>query len=77
MCLAKAYLRPPPDPDIALTEGGTGVNGSLLVMENVTQVDVDGNQIRLKSLFGDTETLQGRVLSIDFAEARLVLQSAT
>ncbi len=77
MCLAKAYVRP-------VAASGTGPAGGgkdgeaddgRLVMENVTQVDVDGDRIRLRSLLGDTETLQGRVASIDFAAGRVVLQT--
>jgi predicted RNA-binding protein len=64
VCLAKAYVRP------VATEVGAG-----LVMENVTHVDVDGDQIRIRSLFGDTEVIHGRIASIDFSEGRLVLES--
>jgi predicted RNA-binding protein len=66
MCLAKAYLRPP---DVPAAEDGQ------LVMENVTRVDVEDDQIRLRSLLGDTETLRGRVASIDFAAGILVVQT--
>lgn len=66
MCLAKAYVRADADPAAASA-------GSPL-MENVTQVNVDGDQVRLRSLFGDTEVLQGRIVSVDFAEGRLVLE---
>lgn len=72
MCLAKAYVRPIG----AKTDGGNGgTNGTVLLMENVTQVEIEGDQIRLKSLFGTTESLHGRLASIDFSEGKLILQS--
>jgi predicted RNA-binding protein len=64
MCLAKAYVRSAAD------DPGAG-----LVMENVTHVDVAGDQVRIKSLFGDTDVVHGRIASIDFTEGRLVLES--
>lgn len=64
MCLAKAYVR---------TDGAEA--DSDLLMENVTRVDVEGDKIRVTSLFGESEELSGHVSSIDFSEGRLVLQS--
>jgi predicted RNA-binding protein len=75
MCLAKAYLRPGSADSGDAGSGGTpsGAGGDLL-MENVTKVEVDGNTVRLRSLFGDTEVLLGRIASMDFAEGTLVLE---
>jgi predicted RNA-binding protein len=67
MCLAKAYVRP----EAGQAAAGTGD----LLMENVTQVLVEGDELRLKSLFGDSEVLLGRIVSVDFAEGKLVLQA--
>jgi predicted RNA-binding protein len=64
MCLAKAYIRSQTDDP-----------GATLAMENVTHVEVDGDQIRMRSLFGDASVVRGRIASIDFAENRLVLES--
>jgi predicted RNA-binding protein len=75
MCLAKAYVRSQTDPK-DLDARDKGVDEGLLIMENVTQVQVDGDRIHLRSLLGDAETVQGRVINIDFAEGRLVLQGA-
>ena len=75
MCLAKAYVHSSAEPE-GSAQSAENVD-SLLVMENVTQVDIDGDQVHLKSLLGDNETVQGRVVTIDFSEGRLVLQSAT
>ena len=84
MCLAKAYVRSEaarPDPAVGGPAGsdaaGSGARLSetaTLLMENVTQVDVDGDRVRLRSLFGDTESLLGRIASVDFVEGKLVLE---
>ena len=76
MCLAKAYVRPLAEPEAAPTATGSVEGSGVLVMENVTQVDVNGSDIRLRSLLGDAQTLQGHVTSIDFAEGKLVIRSA-
>lgn len=70
MCLAKAYVLAD-DAQTGLAQSGDA--GATLVMENVTQMDVDGDTIRIRSLFGDVESLQGRVTRVDFAEGRLLL----
>ena len=71
MCLAKAYVTSGGDAsDSALGSADAGT----LLMENVTQVDVEGDHIRLRSLFGSTEVLLGRIARVDFAEGRLVLE---
>lgn len=62
MCLAKVYMR-------------TGA-AEELVMENVTSVIVDDGRVLLKSILMEAEELQGRIASVDFSEARLVLETA-
>jgi predicted RNA-binding protein len=64
MCLAKAYVRSKADDA-----------GATLAMENVARVEVDGHEIRIRSLFGDAQVVRGRIASIDFSENRLVLES--
>ena len=64
MCLAKAYIR-----------SKAGDPETTLAMENVAMVEVDGDQIRVRSLFGDAKVVRGRIASIDFSENRLVLES--
>lgn len=72
MCLAKAYVRPVNDcPTSQLPAGG---EGTFLLMENVTRLDIDGDELTIRSLFGDTQSVHARVASMDFAEGRLVLQ---
>jgi predicted RNA-binding protein len=79
MCLAKAYVRAADTTSGAEGAGGRETAGAQdpgrLLMENVTQVQADGGRLRLRSLLGEVESLEGRIVSIDFAEARLVLES--
>ena len=64
MCLAKVYV------------GANGADPAAeLLMENVARAEVDGDRVRVTSLFNETQELRGRVTSIDFVEGRLVLQS--
>jgi predicted RNA-binding protein len=83
MCLAKAYLRPGGAGSGGAGSGGNpsgdaaGIDidaGGGLLMENVTKVEVDGGTVRLRSLFGDTEVVLGRIANIDFSEGTLVLE---
>ena len=62
MCLAKVYVR----------KGAA----EELVMENVTNVIVDDGRVLVKSILMAAEELQGRIASVDFTEARLVIESA-
>jgi predicted RNA-binding protein len=67
MCLAKAY--------VSLADGTVPGDGTGLLLENVTQVEVDGDHINLRNLFGETQSLNGRIVRMDFSEGKLVLQS--
>ena len=64
MCLAKVYLRAAADDD-----------DPRLLMENVTRIVVEGDNVRATSLFRETDELHARIVSVDFAEATLMLQS--
>jgi len=73
MCLAKAYVR---TTGADMEPGGADVtDGALLLMENVTHVKVDGDRLELRSLLGTTESLRGRIASIDFMDSKLVVDS--
>ncbi len=61
MCLAKVYLH---------TDAAEE-----LVMENVARVVVNDGQVLLTSIIMETEELQGRITSVDFAKSKLVLES--
>jgi predicted RNA-binding protein len=60
----------------AVAAAGAADSMGGLLMENVTRVDIEGDQIRVRSLFGAADVVRGRVASIDFEAARLVLESA-
>lgn len=64
MCLAKVYVGP-----------GGPESGTSLLLENVTRVDIKGDDIRVVSLLGEAKELRARVSSIDFSEGRLELQT--
>lgn len=61
MCLAKAYVRTN--------------TAEELVMENVAHVVVNDGRVLLTSIFTETQELEGRITTVDFAKAKLVLQS--
>lgn len=66
MCLAKAYV----------SSAATAAQpGGRLLMENVTVVQVDDGQVHLRSLLGESVVVSGRIASIDFSEARLILEN--
>jgi predicted RNA-binding protein len=73
MCLSKAYLRPVGGSE--RSGEADGVNGTVLLMDNVTSVEIEGDQLRLRNLFGATESLHGRITSIDFSEGRMILHA--
>jgi predicted RNA-binding protein len=70
MCLAKAYVSSASSSEAAGAEAG-----GRLLMENVTRVEIDGDTLTLRSLFGGTEAVHGRIASIDFSENRLLVQT--
>ena len=45
-----------------------------LVMEQVVSVQVDGDQINLRSLFGEPLSLVARVTQIDLVKNRIILE---
>jgi predicted RNA-binding protein len=73
MCLAKAYARPVNGMTAHAAEP-KGTNGALLLMENVVHVQVNGDTLTLRSLLGDTQSLCGRIASVDFSESKLILE---
>ncbi len=85
MCLAKVYLRDAANVRTVAAAGATSgaVSGATtanddaprLVMENVTRLTVDGERIWLTSLLGANQEVTGRIVSMDFMEGRLLLES--
>jgi predicted RNA-binding protein len=62
MCLAKAYLK------------GDG-EGELL-LEDVVLVEIDGEKLRLSTLFGEERELDGTIEAVDFQNASLIVQAS-
>jgi len=59
MCLAKVFLN---------SAEGTPA------MTEIARVKLDGKEIRLENLFGESRTFNGRLREIDFMASRLVLE---
>jgi len=62
MCLAKVFVEDPEGED------------TQLVLENTTKAFVDGDTIRVTSLLGEAQEIQGRIESIDFVDGRLLVR---
>lgn len=87
MCLAKVYLRDAANAGanagaVAETAAAAPAGATTrddgaprLVMENVTRLTVDGDRIGLTSLLGANQEVTGRIVSMDFMEGRLLLES--
>ena len=61
MCEANAYL---------LKEGIES-----RVMENVDQLDVENDEIRLVNIFGEQKKLKARIISYNSSDSRIVLEA--
>lgn len=62
MCEANAFL---------LKEGREE-----MVLDNVDQVDVDGDEIRLVNIFGEQKILKARIKSYKNSEGKFILEAA-
>jgi len=49
-------------------------DGEELLLEDVARVDVDGNTVRLQTLFGKPVCLPGRIVEIDLMKHRILLE---
>ncbi|MGD9161035.1 MAG: CooT family nickel-binding protein [Desulfobacteraceae bacterium] len=45
------------------------------VMENVDQLDVEGDEIRLVNIFGEQKKIKARIISYNGSDSRLLLES--
>jgi len=63
MCLSKAYVEK------------NGVRE--LVAEEVASLEVSGDRLRLKTLFGELKEMGGRVREVDFLAHSIVVEEAT
>jgi len=64
MCLANIYSR-------------RNGNGSKLVIKDVAYLKVDGNQIELENLAGESKSLWGKINEIDFMNADVFVDELT
>ena len=46
------------------------------LLESVDRVELDGDELTLTNIFGEQETLKGRVLLIDNREGELLIERA-
>ncbi len=47
-----------------------------MVLDNVDQVDVDGDEIRLVNIFGEQKILKARIKSYKNSEGKFILEAA-
>ena len=45
------------------------------VMENVDQVDVEGDEIRLVNIFGEQKRIKARIISYNGSNSRILLEA--
>jgi predicted RNA-binding protein len=60
MCLAKAYLE---------RDGGKE-----LLLEDVALVEIEGRTLRLSTLFGEEQEIEGVIRAVDFQGGSLVVE---
>ncbi|MFP3975361.1 MAG: CooT family nickel-binding protein [Dehalococcoidia bacterium] len=59
MCLARAYF---------------GEDEASPVLEDVARLTIEGDKLRLTSLFGEEKEVHGKIKEIDFMNSRVVLE---
>ncbi|RLC95503.1 MAG: RNA-binding protein [Chloroflexi bacterium] len=62
MCLAKAYAEGKGEPE--------------LLAEDVALMEIEGGQVRLSTLFGETKEIEGVLKRIDFEGSAIYLERA-
>ncbi len=45
------------------------------VMENVDQLDVEGDEIRLINIFGEQKSIKARIVSYNGSDSRILLEA--
>jgi len=63
MCLGKAYI-----------EAG---DKRELVLDSIALMEIDGNKVRLSTIFGEQKEMEARVKQIDFEGSRIILSSVS
>lgn len=49
-------------------------DGEKLVLEDVAYVEVDGDMVKMRTLFGESTSLRARIREIDFTKNRIILE---
>jgi predicted RNA-binding protein len=62
MCLAKAFLEKDGERE--------------LILESVALMEIEGNRLRLSSLFGEEKEIEASIRQVDFENSRIILQKA-
>lgn len=60
MCLAKAYL--------------SNDEESEFILEDIARLTVEGNNLNLRTLFGEQKEIRGIVKEVDFQNARIIIE---
>ena len=61
MCLAKAYLNE--------------VKDNEFILEDVTQLRIEGSKLHLVTLFGERKEIEGSVREVDFQNSRIIIDT--
>lgn len=43
------------------------------IFENITYIELDGQRIRMQTMFGEEKIIPGRVLEVDFENSRVIV----
>jgi len=51
-------------------------NGTKLIIKEIAYLKVDGDQIKVENLAGESRVLQGRIKEIDFMNSDIIVEEA-
>ena len=63
MCLAKAYSCKGDETE--------------LILEDVSRMTIEGDNLQLRTLFGEQKEIRGLVKEVDFQNARIIIEQAS
>jgi len=52
-------------------------NGTKLIIKEIAYLKVDGDQIKVENLAGESRVLQGRIKEIDFMNSDIIVEEAS
>ena len=47
-----------------------------VICKNVARIDVDGNKLVLRDIMGDERVVEGRILMVDLANSKVIINCA-